>query len=275
MPGHAAHLGRFGRIGLWLESPHGPSAATTGVLDRASDVVAAAERAGVASVWVSSSSEPAGPTTPYEEYSLLGALAVRSDQVHLGVVADGSERRAPSILAKIVTGIDVLSHGRGILSLDGDGTADSDGQRLSDALTVCRSVLEDEHPTFSGRIYSIQDAVNRPAPVQAGGVPVVVHVHGDGPSRAALLDVAARLADAVVVDGGADGVLDACRVVAQPGRDPRSGGPCAVFGRIGTGSEADGPAAVVGIRSAGATGCLVGIPYPWDPGAVAGVASLW
>ena len=60
MPGHAAHLGRFGRIGLWLESPHGPSAATTGVLDRASDVVAAAERAGVASGLFNASREVAG-----------------------------------------------------------------------------------------------------------------------------------------------------------------------------------------------------------------------
>jgi alkanesulfonate monooxygenase SsuD/methylene tetrahydromethanopterin reductase-like flavin-dependent oxidoreductase (luciferase family) len=271
-------------MGLWLEPPEGASAPATDVLERAAGAVAAAERAGIGSVWVSSSPRPVGPDTPYEAYSLLGALAVRSERVHLGAVADAAERRAPSILAKIVTGIDVLSHGRGVLALDGDGTSDHDGQRLTEALTVCRSVLEDEHPTFSGRIYSIQDAVNRPAPVQTGGVPVVVHLWGDGPGRDALLEVAARLADAVVVDGGADGVLDACRVVEARGGGRRPVGRCAVLGRIGAGSGTDEPAtatatatvaAVAGIRSAGAAGCLVGLPFPWVPGAVAGLASLW
>jgi alkanesulfonate monooxygenase SsuD/methylene tetrahydromethanopterin reductase-like flavin-dependent oxidoreductase (luciferase family) len=246
------------------------------VLELAAAAVSAAERTGIDSLWVSESPEPVGSATPYEPYSLLGALAVRSDRVHLGVVADGTERRPPSILAKIVTGVDVISHGRGVLALDGDATSEADAERLSEALTVCRSVLVDEHPTYAGRIYSIEDAVNRPAPVQDGGVPVVVHLHGEGPGRAALLDVAARLADAVVVDGGADGAAEACRAVGARGDGSRPDGPVQVLGRVRAGSATDGSAAAVaGIRRAGATGCLVGLPFPWDPGAVAGLASTW
>ena len=83
---------------------------------------------------------------------------------------------------------------------------------------MSRAVLVDEHPTFAGRIYAIDDAVNRPAPVQPGGVPIVVFVHGDGPARAALLGEAARLADAVAVDGGPDGVRAARDAVeSRPG----------------------------------------------------------
>ena len=276
MPGRAAHLTRFGRIGLWLEPPEAGARVATGLLDHAAGAVAAAERAGIGSLWVSESPEPVGSATPYEAYSLLGALAVRSERVHLGVVADGTERRAPSILAKIVTGVDVLSHGRGVLALDGDCDSAGDAERLSEALTVCRAVLEDEHPTFAGRIYSIRDAVNRPTPAQVGGVPVVVHLHGEGPGRGPLLDVAGRLADAVVVDGGTDGIADVCRTVADRGAGSRSDRPVEVLGRIGTRSAAGGlAAAVAGIRSTGATGCLVGLPFPWDPGAVADLASLW
>ena len=278
MSERAVHLGRFGGIGLWLEAPRDPVGAPTDVLERAAGAVEAAEGAGIASVWVSASTEPPGVTTPYEAYSLLGALAVRSERVLLGVVVDGTERRAPSILAKIVSGIDVISHGRGVLALDGDPTVDSDGQRLAEALAVCRSVLVDEHPTYGGRIYTIQDAVNRPAPVQVGGVPVVVHLPGDGPGKSSLLELAARLADAVVVDGVAGGVVDACGAVADAGGGRLLPDPCAVLGRIDSASVVGSSAvaeAVDGVRSAGAAGCLVGLPYPWDPDVAAALARLW
>ncbi len=269
------HPRGLGGIGLWLEPPE--EGATSGVLARAAGAAATADRAGIGSLWVSESGHPAGAATPYEAYSLLGALAVRSDRVRLGVVADGTERRAPSILAKIVTGVDVISHGRGVLALDGDCGNESDAERLFEALTVCRAVLVDEHPTYAGRIYSVDDAVNRPAPVQTGGVPIVVVLHGDGAGRMPLLDVAARLADAVVVDGGADGVRDAVRAVSiRADAGEASNGTVAVLGRLGRDSAAGGLGdAVAGVRSAGATGCLVGLPFPWDPAAAEGLASTW
>ena len=270
---------RFGGVGLWLAAP---AAGAPDVLDLAADAVAACERAGVGSVWVSESPGAPGAGTPYEAYSLLGALAVRSDSVHLGVVADGTERRAPSILAKIVTGVDVISHGRGVLALDGDCTTGSDAERLSEALIVSRSVLVDEHPTYTGRIYSVDGAVNRPAPVQAGGVPIVVFLHGRGKGSGALLDVAAQSADAVVVDGGADGVRDACRYLDDriDGR-PEPLGPLEVLGRVDPGADHPGAfgrraADEVGaIRRSGATGCLVGLPYPWDPEPIAAASVTW
>ena len=263
--------------GLWLVAP-GPDDDTGGLLERAAATVAAAERAGLGSIWVSeSTADPGADGVPYEAYSLLGALAARSGRAHLGVVADGAERRAPSILAKIVTGIDVISHGRAVLSLDADCTTDGDAERVSEALTVCRMVLEDEHPTFAGRIYAIDDAVNRPAPVQEGGVPVVVFLHGDGPHRDELARLAGRSADALVVDGGGDGVrraLDALQgtdgaggTAAAPGR----GIP--VIGLVGA-DTADVGGAVAGLRAAGASGWVIGIPYPWLPKVVEELAVL-
>src|SRR5664279_6125836 len=100
------------------------------MLARAAAVAEAAERAGFDSLFVSES--PGSPTRllptdagrspvprgdAFELYSLLGALAARSRSLHLGAVPFGAERRAPAVLAKIVTTVDVISHGRGVLAL--------------------------------------------------------------------------------------------------------------------------------------------------------------
>ncbi len=281
MPARAPHPGPLAGVGIWLEAPPDDGTPFGDVLARADAAATAAEGAGIGSVWVSESGAgttgPDAPVVPYEAYSLLGALAVRTRLVHLGVVADRGERRAPSILAKIVTGVDVISHGRAVLSLDGDGGSDSDTERLSEALAVCRAVLVEDHPTYAGRIYAVDDAVNRPAPVQPGGIPLVVFVRGTGPGRRALVDEAARLADALVVDGGADGVRSA-RMAVDDRNDAgdRPGGPAAVLGRVTAGTPPGAVAdAVHDLAAAGATGCLVGIPFPWDPAAVRAVVTAW
>ena len=125
-------------VGVLLAAP------TDGDLD--GDVLAGALRAvdaavaaGCSSVWVGeTAAAPPGPVA-YEAYSLLGALAARTAGIHLGVSADGEQRRAPSMLAKIVTAVDVVSHGRAVLSLDGDASRDGDPDRLTEALEVARA----------------------------------------------------------------------------------------------------------------------------------------
>jgi alkanesulfonate monooxygenase SsuD/methylene tetrahydromethanopterin reductase-like flavin-dependent oxidoreductase (luciferase family) len=269
---------RLAGVGVWLVPP-GPDErsddAFDRVLDRASAAAVAVEDSGAGSLWVSESTAGVSAVAPYEAYSLLGALAVRTGRVHLGVVADGVERRAPSILAKVVTGVDVISHGRAILSLDADCAGGDDGERIDEALTVVRAVLEDEHPTYAGRIYTIDSAVNRPAPVQPGGIPIVVFVHGSGPDRRALLDVVARAADVVAVDGGAVGVGEAVTAAEERRRSGAAQRePVEVLGLVPPGS-ADVFAAVAELRLAGATGCLVGLAWPWEPSNAAGLQSAW
>lgn len=226
-------------------------------------------------LWVAESPDPPGAGTAYEAYSLLGALAVRSDGLRLGVVAGSGERRAPSILAKIVTGVDVISHGRAVLALDGDCGTPDDAERLSEALIVARAVLVDEHPTFGGRIYTIDNAVNRPAPVQSGGVPIVVFLRGSGPGRPALLDVAARLADAIVVDG-ARGAIDDARQAVAARDDAAVGTGAEVVGWLGPEVPSGHVATqVAALRDTGADGCIVGLVHPWDPRSVEVLAAAW
>ncbi len=233
----------------------------------------AAEAAGYTSLWAVETSAQAPEAVPYEAFSLLGALGVRTDVLHVGVVADAGQRRAPSILAKIVTGIDVISHGRAVLSVDGDLSDPADAGRLAEALAVVRAVLEDGHPTVVGRIYSVTDAVNQPSPVQVDGVPLVVFLHGHG-AVDAVLEVCARAADAVVVAGGVGAVGDV--VAWLEGRDgprDRPGDRVAVLARLG--DRETSPDAVRALRDAGADGCLVDLEPPWSAERVEGLGLTW
>jgi len=209
------------RLGCWLT---GSLAADQGepVLEQIGVLAAAAERAGFDSFWVTDRTAAGAPGTGspelagstevpgsteregLEAYSLLGALATRTRTLHLGAVPLGVEARPPSIVAKIVTGIDVISHGRAILTFGMASTGDGDERRVVEALRVGRAMLEEESPTFTGSVYAIDRAFNRPRPVQAGGVPLVV-VAPDGNGGAGLVPAALTgVADAVIVRTGID-----------------------------------------------------------------------
>jgi alkanesulfonate monooxygenase SsuD/methylene tetrahydromethanopterin reductase-like flavin-dependent oxidoreductase (luciferase family) len=186
-----------------------------------STVAQAAEEAGFDSLWVSDGIRPLDRLTIegspiYEAYSLLGALATKTRSVRLGALPSGVVGRAPAVLAKIVTGLDVISHGRSILSLFSPSDA-ANGDRLAEEIQICRAVLDDDLPEFSGRHLQINGAVNRPRPMQWEGVPVVVVVEsgdvGWSPARSEGLRIAARYADAVVVDGDLEALSEVADVV--------------------------------------------------------------
>ncbi|HWE70242.1 MAG TPA: LLM class flavin-dependent oxidoreductase [Acidimicrobiales bacterium] len=232
-----------------------------------------AEDSGFDSLWVSDDVRPVvgdarGPETRFEAYSLLGALATRTASIGLGAFPSGATVRPPSILAKIVTGVDVISHGRALLALGIDAGDPEAIERLGEELAVCRALLTEETSSFAGRFYQLDHAPNRPSPVRAGGIPLVVVA--DDP---AVAEPAARLADAVVVGGDAIGVeammtaLD--RACAAAGRDRGA------VGVIWSGAVDRGPAALADELAAlariGVTGCVVAIAGGSDPDVIGAV----
>ena len=52
-----------------------------------------------------------------EAYTLLGALAARTERVSLGTLVTGVTYRNPAVLAKQVTALDVISSGRALLGI--------------------------------------------------------------------------------------------------------------------------------------------------------------
>ncbi|MCU1430048.1 MAG: hypothetical protein JWL83_4048 [Actinomycetia bacterium] len=168
-----------------------------------------------------------------EAYTLLGALAARTDRVLLGTLVTGVTYRNPALLAKIVTTLDVVSGGRAFLGI---GAAWFDVEHrglgvefpptgvrldmLEEAVQICRAMFRCELPTFEGRHFHTEDAINSPAPVRAGGPPIMIG--GQGERRTARL--VAQYADMWNCNSGFDEIprkLDALAAHCQTvGRDP-------------------------------------------------------
>jgi F420-dependent oxidoreductase-like protein len=128
----------------------------------------------------------------FEAYTLLGALAARTTEARLGTLVTGVTYRHPSLLAKVVTALDVISRGRALLGI---GAAwfqlehDSLGFRfppireryelLRDALQINRSMFTSEQSTVEGTHFSVHDAYNSPQPVTEGGPPILIGGAGE------------------------------------------------------------------------------------------------
>ena len=122
-----------------------------------------------------------------EAYTALGALAAATESVQLGTLVTGNTYRNPTLLAKAITTLDVISQGRAILgigtgwfelehdSLGYDfGTFTDRFNRLGEALQIILPMLEGERPTFSGKYYQTQEAMAEPRfrdhiPLMIGG----------------------------------------------------------------------------------------------------------
>jgi F420-dependent oxidoreductase-like protein len=198
----------------------------------------AAEHGGFESVWVMDHfwQLPAlgGPDEPIlEAYTLLGALAARTERVQLGTLVTGVTYRNPALLAKMVTTLDIISKGRAILGIgagwyepehDGFGfdfpRAGERLDRLEEAVQICRALFRDDCPTFRGRYYSITDARNVPRPIRSGGPPIMIG--GGGEKRT--LRLVAQYGDMCNVTGGAETVAHKLDVLrrhcADVDRDP-------------------------------------------------------
>ena len=71
-------------------------------------------------------------------------------------------------------------------------------EMLSEALEILRAMFRDERPTFEGEHYRVESAINSPAPLQDGGVPIMVG--GSGEKKT--LPMGASTADAINLSAG-------------------------------------------------------------------------
>ena len=168
------------RLGLQIPSFTYPGVADDALFERVSDIALTAEESGFDSVFVMDHFYQLpllGPPTlnMMESYTLLSALAARTTRVQLGALVTGVTYRNPALLAKTITTLDVLSKGRAVLGLGAAWNEDEHigygfpfppiGERmdrLDEALTICRAMFREDRPTFEGRHYRIDRALNQP-----------------------------------------------------------------------------------------------------------------
>src|SRR5205823_8462551 len=160
-------------------------------------IATTAEASGFDSLWVMDhfyQIRGIGPRTDpmLEAYTLLAALAARTERVSLGTMVTGVTYRNPALLAKMVTTIDVISKGRAILGIGAAWNEDEHNgygtefppiaqrmDRLDEALTIAKLMFKEERPTFEGKYYRFERALNVPRPVQPGGPKILVGGGGE------------------------------------------------------------------------------------------------
>jgi F420-dependent oxidoreductase-like protein len=128
----------------------------------------------------------------FESWTLLAALAARTQRVRVGHLVTGVTYRNPAILARQAVTVDHISGGRLNLGIGaawheqehrGYGlpfpSAGERVRRLDEACQIIRQLWTQATPTFEGRYYQLHQAPSEPKPVQKPFPPIVIAAGGD------------------------------------------------------------------------------------------------
>ena len=138
-----------------------------------------------------------------EGWTLLAAIAARTERIRLGVLVSSNTFRHPALLLKEAVTVDHISGGRVILGI-GTGWHEDEHRRygidlpapaervdrFEEAVECISLLMGQERTTYQGRHYRLEDARLEPRPVQQPRIPILIAAH-----RPRMLRIAARYAD--------------------------------------------------------------------------------
>jgi F420-dependent oxidoreductase-like protein len=212
----ALHFGLTLPQGLWMDllGIQDPIQA----YDTMTRVAQTAEDVGFNSVWLQdlfhTVVEPLQETT-FECWTSTAALARDTHRVRIGQAVTCNAYRNPTLLAKMASTVDVLSHGRLTCGIgagwhEGEwrgreyrayGYAYPDAavqlRQLREAVQVLLALWTQDAPVFEGTYYQVQGAINQPKGVQQPHIPLLIG--GDGEKTT--LKLVAQFGDACTVHG--------------------------------------------------------------------------
>lgn len=196
-------------FGYHLPNYSFPDTSGDEIFDHVANLAVAAETAGFDMITVMDhfyQITGVGPETEpmLESYSTLAALSQRTEKVRLSALVTGVTYRNPALLAKMVTTLDVLSKGRAIMGLGAAWNEDEHAgygfefppigrrmDRLDEAAHIAKLMFTEDRPSFAGKYYHIDRALNVPRPIQKGGPKILIG--GAGEQRT--LRIVAKYAD--------------------------------------------------------------------------------
>jgi F420-dependent oxidoreductase-like protein len=154
-----------------------------------------AEQAGFDAIWLYDHFHTV-PTpqleTVFECWTSMAALARDTSTIKLGQMVTCNSYRPPSLLAKMASGVDVISRGRLILGI-GAGWYENEYQAygyeypetperlrmLRESLQVIKAMWTEDRADFEGRYYHLRGAINEPKPVQKPHPPIWIGGAGE------------------------------------------------------------------------------------------------
>ncbi|SRR5579875_764152 len=127
-----------------------------------------------------------------EAYTTLGFLAANTQRVGLLAWVTSAVYRAPGLLAKAVTSLDILSGGRAWLGI-GAGWYEDEAkglglgfapvaerfERLEEALQICLQMWSGDDGPYRGRHYSLERTLSSPQPLSKPHPPVMIGGGGE------------------------------------------------------------------------------------------------
>jgi F420-dependent oxidoreductase-like protein len=159
-----------------------------------------------------------------EGWTALAALAASTNRIKVGVLVTGNTYRNPAVLAKMATTVDQVSHGRLVLGIGAGwferdhtaygipfGTPKERARMLGESLQVIDKLWSEDHPSFTGRYYTLDKAPFAPGNVQKPRPPIVI----GGQGKQWIVPLVARYADGWNAVSGvdADGIRERRRII--------------------------------------------------------------
>ncbi|MGI9149366.1 MAG: TIGR03560 family F420-dependent LLM class oxidoreductase [Chloroflexota bacterium] len=198
------------QLGTYLPSSHGNHWDTTLAAARA------CEQAGLDSVWLADhfmfpdKAHLDREVPVFDCFVALAAIAASTARIRIGQLVVGVPYRNPALLAKMLTTLDVVAHGRTIVGL---GAAWHEPEfraygwpfpsvrdrmeMLEEAVQIVDRVMTQRPASFNGKHYTVEAAYNDPPPVQKPRPPIMI----GGSGEKVTLRLAAQYADFCNVGG--------------------------------------------------------------------------
>ncbi len=127
-----------------------------------------------------------------EGYTTLGFLAAMTRKVKLGTLVTGVIYRNPALLVKIVTTLDVLSHGRAYLGIGAAWNEEESRslgfdfpplkerfEMLEEALQIALHMWEGDEEPYNGKHFHLERPLNSPQPITQPHPPILIGGGGE------------------------------------------------------------------------------------------------
>ncbi len=158
--------------------------------------------------WIGSTPKKAAPARylslgTYESWTTLSALAAVTSKVKLSNIVLCNIFRAPSLLAKMASTLDVISGGRFVMSIGAGWLREECRrygldwfpyreriERLRESIQVMKALWTKEKADFSGKYYRLEEAILEPKPITKPHPPIWL-----GGASGSILRIVAEEAD--------------------------------------------------------------------------------